>query len=122
MKGKIFARNDGTVEETEKYDSVGNKIEEAHYDQSGNLKTGIGGWAMKRWWYEGTQVVSQISYDEEGVPLERKRYSEGGKLIFRQFRDSGNLDPYEEASMAIMLGGANVEYYDPVEMAAEDIR
>lgn len=126
LKAKAFCRYDGTVEKIEKYDKYGNKIEEILYDGSGKLKKGIDGWAAMRWWYDGSQLVSQISYDEYGRPIERKSYSESGKLISRQYMDDDNLDPYEEANMALLLGQQNVRYYDPtsgrIEEDAELIR
>lgn len=110
LKSKAFCRSDGTVEKMEKFDPYGNKIEEALYDQKGRLKLGVDGWAAIRWWYEGPQLVSQILYDEDGIPLERKQYSESGKLVLRQYRDELDLNPYEGAQMYMMLGGRNVPY------------
>ena len=112
LKAKAFCRYDGTVEKVEKYDIYGNKVEEALYDDKGKLKAGIDGWAAMRWWYDGSQLLSQIWYDEYGRSIERKQYSEGGRLVFRQHRNDIDFDPYEEASMAMMLGGQNVAYYD----------
>jgi len=112
LKAKAFCRHDGTVEKVEKYDIYGNKAEEALYDQNGRLKTGIDGWAAARWWYDGRNLISQISYDEYGKPIERKQYSDSGKLVFRQYRDDIKTEPYEEASMALLLGSQNVKYYD----------
>lgn len=113
MKAKLFYREDGTTEKIEKYDLNGNKTEEAWYDQKGRLKAGIDGWAAMRWRYYGAQLVSQISYGEDGIPLERKQYSEGGSLIFRQYRESLDDEaPYEGANMAYLLGGRNIPYYD----------
>lgn len=110
LKSKTFCRDDGTVEKIEKFDIYGNRAEEALYDQKGKLKAGIDGWAAMRWWYEGSQVVSQISYDEDGIPIERKRYSESGKLVLRQYRDDLDMNPYEGAQMHMMLGGRNIPY------------
>lgn len=113
LKAKAFCRDDGTIEKIEKFDAGGNKSEEAFYDQKGKLKTGIDGWAARRWWYEDSRVISQITYDEEGRPTERRFYSESGRLILRQYRDSDTLDPYEGAAMAFLLGGRNMPYHDP---------
>jgi antitoxin component YwqK of YwqJK toxin-antitoxin module len=109
-----YRYDDGTVEKAERFDRRGNKIEEAFYDSSGKLKGGIDGWAARRWWYYETNTIrSQISYDEYGRPVERKHYSESGKLVMRQFLDKEDMDPYEEALMHMLLGPANMKYYDP---------
>ena len=108
LKAKSFCRNDGTVEKVEKYDPAGKKIEEAFYDEKGKLRTGIDGWAAMRWWYDGSHLESQISYDESGTPMERRVYSESGRLMFRQYRHDIDFNPYEAASMAALLGPQNV--------------
>ncbi len=115
MTVKAYCRNDGTVEKIERFDKSGNRIEEVFYDEKGRLRTGIDGWAAMRWWYEDSQLISQITYDESGRPLEKRAFSESGRLAFRQYRDDENLNPYVEASMAMLLGmgSRNVGYYDP---------
>lgn len=110
LTSKTYCRNDGTVEKMEKFDPYGNKTEEALYDQRGNLKAGIDGWAAMRWWYEDAHLISQIAYDEDGIPIERKQYGEGGKLILRQYRDELDMNPYEGAQMHMLLGGRNIPY------------
>jgi antitoxin component YwqK of YwqJK toxin-antitoxin module len=113
LKAKAHCRReDGSLEKMEKYDRYGNKIEEAYYDDKGNLRTGVDGWAAKRWWYDETQLVSQITYNASGASMERKHYSDGGKLIARQYLDKENdtFGPYESASMAIFLGPQNTAY------------
>jgi hypothetical protein len=112
---KAYCRNDGSVEKIERFDRGGNRIEEIFYDEKGRLKTGIDGWAAMRWWYEDSQLISQITYDENGRPIEKRAFSESGRLVFRQYRDDENLNPYVEASMAMLLGmgNRNVGYYDP---------
>ena len=112
LKAKAYCRPDGTVEKVEKYDLGGNKVEEAFYDEKGKLKAGIDGWAAMRWWYNGLQLMSQVAYNEEGRPVERKLYGESGKLVLRQYLDNDSVPPYEDASMAMMLGGANMKYQD----------
>ena len=106
--GKLLAKawylEDGTIEKTERYDKLGNRIEAAFYDGKNRLKKGVDGWAAMRWWYdEDSQIVSQISYDENGRPVERKRYSSAGNLIDRQRIDDGSVGPYEDAAMAMLL-------------------
>jgi hypothetical protein len=108
IKAKAFCRTDGTVEKAEKFDKFGNRIEEAFYDQKGRLKNGVDGWAAMRWWYEEVHIVAQVSYDEAGVPLDRRYYSESGKLILRQYREDAKFNPYEDAAMAMLLGPQNV--------------
>lgn len=115
MKAKAYCRYDGTVEKIERFDRRGNMVEEALYDEKGRLRTGIDGWAAMRWWYEDAQLISQISYDDSGRPLEKRAFSESGRLVFRQYRADENLNPYVEASMAMLLGMGerNRAYYDP---------
>ncbi len=115
IKAKAFCRYDGTVEKIERFDKRGNMVEEALYDEKGRLKTGIDGWAATRWWYEDSELISQISYDDSGHPMEKRAFSESGRLVFRQYRDDENLNPYVEASMAMLLGMGerNRAYYDP---------
>ncbi len=114
LKAKAFCRHDnGTVEKIEKYDRYGNKVEESLYDQKGRLKRGIDGWAAMKWWYDGPNLASQATYDEDGRPIERKHYSESGRLVYREYRDDVNFNPYEEANMALLLGARNMSYHDP---------
>ena len=110
LKGKAFCRTDGIVEKTEKYDRMGNKVEEAIFDARGKLVAGIDGWAATRWQYDGSRLVAQVTYDEFGRPLEFKQYSQGGNLLARQSMDSENINQYEEAYMAAMLGGNNRKF------------
>jgi hypothetical protein len=112
LKAKAFCRYDGTVEKVERFDFDGNKIEEVFYDGKGRLRIGLDGWAAMRWWYEDSHLKSQVSYDELGKPVERKQYSDSGRLIWRQYKEAlDDLVPYEAASMATMLGGRNVRYF-----------
>ena len=108
LKAKAYCRNDGTVDKVEKFDLAANKIEESFYDEKGKLRIGIDGWAAMRWWYDGTRLESQISYDENGTPMERRVYSESGRLMFRQYRHDIDFNPYEAANMALLLGPQNV--------------
>jgi hypothetical protein len=108
LKAKAYCRHDGTVEKVEKFNRVGKRIEEAFYDEKGKLRTGIDGWAAMRWVYNDAHLESQISYDETGMPLERRVYSESGRLIMRQYRHDIEFNPYEDASMAMLLGPQNV--------------
>jgi hypothetical protein len=108
LKAKAYCRNDGTVDKVEKFDPSGNRTEEAFYDEKGKMKAGIDGWAAMRWWYEGPHLQSQISYDETGMPMERRVYGESGRLLLRQYRHDIDFNPYEEANMALILGPQNV--------------
>ncbi|MDP2912829.1 MAG: hypothetical protein Q8N91_02345 [Candidatus Omnitrophota bacterium] len=112
LRAKAYYRYDGNAEKIEKYDLLGNKIEQAFYDEKGKLKTGIDGWAATRWNYDGSRLVSQTMYDENGRPLERKLYSESGRLILRQYREDLSLDTYEALNMALLLGKQNIAYRD----------
>ena len=116
LKARSYCRPDGTVEKIDKYDQLGNKIQEGRFDQKGNLQANLDGWAIMRWEYDAdSRLRAQISFDELGRPLERKLYSEGGRMILRQIRDSDKLNPYEEAQMAMYLGGANMKMKNPDE-------
>jgi hypothetical protein len=116
LRTRSFCRPDGSVEKIEKYDMAGNKVQEGHFDPRGNLTAGLDGWAVMKWEYDNDlHVRSQMSFDEMGRPIERKLYSEGGKMVMRQFRDSDNLNTFEEAQMAMFLGGANVKMKNPDE-------
>jgi hypothetical protein len=116
LRTKSFCRPDGTVEKIERYNTAGKKVQEGHFNPKGNLTAGLDGWAVMKWEYDGDlNVRSQMSFDELGRPIERKVYSEGGRMVMRQFRDSENLNPYEEAQMAMFLGGANMKMKNPDE-------
>jgi hypothetical protein len=65
--------------------------------------------------------MSQISYNDKGRPIERMQFSESGKLILRQYLDDDKLDPYEEASMYMLLGARNMRYYDPYADMEENV-
>lgn len=108
LKTKAYCRDDGTVEKIEKFDKSGNRIEEGFYDQKGRLKAGVDGWAAMRWWYDGIRLTAQVSYDENGVPMDRRYFSESGRLVLRQYRDDVKFNPYEDAAMAVLLGPQNV--------------
>lgn len=112
LKAQVFCLYNGAIEKVEKFDDGGNKIEVSLYDGAGRLKSGIDGWAAMRWRYDGSQLVWQISYDEDGKPIERKFYSESGKLVMRLYRDDDTVNPYANAAMYMMLGGRNIGYYD----------
>jgi hypothetical protein len=116
LRTRSFCRADGTIEKVEKYDLTGNKVQEGHFDSKGKLTPGLDGWAVMRWQYdEESHLRAQISFDELGRPIERKVYSAGGKMVFRQFRDSDSLNPYEEMQMAMLLGGNNAKMKNPDE-------
>jgi antitoxin component YwqK of YwqJK toxin-antitoxin module len=84
---------DGTTERIEKYDSFGNKFETSFYDASGNLRESIDGWAAKRVRFIGGKVFQETTYGSDGKPKERKTFDEFGRLIARQFLNSGSSDP-----------------------------
>ncbi len=112
LKAKVYCRGDGTIEKIERFNMIGKRVEEALYDGRGKLKTGIDGWAAIRWIYSGPMLLYEIAYDETGKPMEMKMYSESGKLIARRYRDDVNFNPYEQASMYMMLGGQSAAFYD----------
>ena len=112
LKAKVFCRSDGTIEKIERFSMIGKRTEEALYDGHGRLKTGIDGWAAIRWIYSGPMLLYEIAYDETGKPMEMKMYSESGRLIARRYRDDVNFNPYEQASMYMMLGGQSAAFYE----------
>ena len=80
--------------------------EEARFDPKGNLAAGLDGWSVMKWEYDDEQRMrSQMSFDELGRPLERKVYSEGGRMILRQVRDSDkDMGLLEKRAKAIDWG------------------
>lgn len=108
----VYCRGDGTIEKIERFNMLGKKTEEALYDGKGKLKTGIDGWAAIRWLYSGPTLLYEVAYDETGKPMEMKKYSEGGRLIGRRYRDDVSFDPYEQASMYMLLGGNSAAFFD----------
>lgn len=104
LRIKTSYRTDGTIWKMECYDKFGNRTEEAFYSQKGDLKSGIDGWAVMRWNYDDSHLVSQISYDESGAPIQRLLFSASGKLIARQYANDAHIDPYEvNNTIAIIL-------------------
>jgi hypothetical protein len=108
LRARTFVRPDGSVEKLEKYDAYGNMVETAYYDEKGRLRAGLDGWAATRWYYDGSRLVAQMSFDEYGKPLERRQFSESGRLTARFYRDRDDLNPYEQASMAAVLGEQDI--------------
>ena len=113
LKAKVYCYSDGAIEKIERFNMLDKKTEEALYDGHGKIKTGIDGWAAKRWLYSGPTLLYEVSYDETGKPMEMKMYSESGRLIARRYRDDVNFNPYEQASMFMLLGGQSAAFYDP---------
>lgn len=112
LKAKVYCYSDGAIEKIERFNMLDKKTEEALYDGHGKLKTGIDGWAAKRWLYSGPTLLYEVAYDETGKPMEMKMYSESGRLIARRYRDDVNFNPYEQASMFMLLGGQSAAFYD----------
>ena len=112
LQATVYCRGEGTIEKIDRFNMLGKKTEEALYDGRGKLKTGIDGWAALRWIYSGPALVYEVAYDETGKMMEMKMYSESGRLIARRYRDDANFDPYEQASMYMMLGGQSAAFYD----------
>ena len=122
LKGKLYYASDGSVEKVERFDESGNKVESALYDPLGAMKAGPDGWAAMRWWYKDSILRMQMSYDENGGPIERLFYSEGGKLIMRLYRNDESANPNINAVMFSFLGSNNVPYYNPKESYSETTR
>lgn len=112
LKASVYCRSDGTIEKIERFSMLGKRIEEALYDGHGKLRTGIDNWAAIRWIYSGPTLLYEVAYDETGKMMEMKMYSESGRLIARRYRDDVNFDPYEQASMYMLLGGQSAAFYD----------
>src|SRR3989338_743871 len=119
LKAKVYCYSDGAIEKIERFNMLDKKTEEALYDGHGKIKTGIDGWAAKRWLYSGPTLLYEVAYDETGKPMEMKMYSESGRLIARRYRDDVSFDPYEQASMYMLLGGQSAAFYDTT-VRAED--
>ena len=119
LKATVFCYSDGTIEKIERFNMLGKMVEKAIYDGHGRLKTGIDGWAAIRWLYSGPTLLYEIEYDETGKPMEMKMYSESGRLIARRYRDDVQFNPYEQASMYMLLGGQSAAFYDTT-VRAED--
>lgn len=112
LKASVYCRTDGTIEKIERFNMLGKKTEEALYDGNGKLKIGIDGWAATRWIYSGPSLLYEVRYDETGKMTEIKMYSESGRLMARRYRDDVNFNPYEQASMYMLLGGQSAAFYD----------
>ncbi|MDP3792098.1 MAG: hypothetical protein Q8R38_08675 [Candidatus Omnitrophota bacterium] len=114
LKASVYCRGDGTIEKIERFNMLGKKTEEALYDGKGRLKIGIDGWSAIRWIYSGPILLYEVAYDETGKMMEIKMYSESGRLVARRYRDDVNFNPYEQASMYMLLGGQSAAFYDTV--------
>lgn len=112
LKASIYCRSEGSIEKIERFNMLGKRTEEALYDGRGKLKVGIDGWSAKRWIYSGPMLLYEVTYDETGKMMEIKMYSESGKLIARRYRDDVDFNPYEQASMYMLLGGQSAAFYD----------
>ena len=112
LKASVYCRSDGTIEKIERFNMLGKKTETAFYDGRGRLRTGIDGWAAVKWLYSGPALLYEVMYDETGKMMEIKMYSESGRLVARRYRDDVNFDPYEQASMYMLLGGRSAAFYD----------
>lgn len=112
LKVSVYCRSDGTIEKIERFNMLNRMTDEALYDGKGRLKTGIDGWAAKRWIYSGPTLLFEVAYDETGKMMEIKKYSESGRLVARRYRDDVEFDPYEQASMYMLLGGQSAAFYD----------
>lgn len=112
LKASVYCRTDGAIEKIERFNMLGKRTEEALYDGRGKLRIGIDGWAAIRWVYSGPTLLYEVVYDETGKMMEIKMYSESGRLIARRYRDDVNFDPYEQASMYMLLGGQSAAFYD----------
>ena len=112
LKASVYCRGDGTIEKIERFNMLDKKTEEAFYDGHGRLRMGIDGWAALKWVYSGPTLLYQIAYDETGKMMEMKMYNESGRLVARRYRDDVSFDPYEQASMYMLLGGQSAAFYD----------
>src|SRR3989338_11522535 len=64
LKAKVYCYSDGAIEKIERFNMLDKKTEEALYDGHGKIKTGIDGWAAKRWLYSGPTLLYEVAYDE----------------------------------------------------------
>lgn len=107
-----YYRQDGTLEQTLKYDNDGNKIAEARYGNDGKLENGPEGWAAMRWKYIGGNMRGEAYYDESGQLTEYKKYNASGDLVSKKYVGDSEPDPSEEYQPGPTLAGEEESFYD----------
>jgi hypothetical protein len=108
-----YYRQNGTLQQREKYGDYGHKVEEAYFDSTGRLKENFDGWAMLKWKYEKGRMVEECYYGADGKLKERKEYNDEGDLVAKQYVGDKGIDPSEEYNPEPpLLGEETVSYYD----------
>ncbi|MGB2600361.1 MAG: hypothetical protein WBC99_07965 [Candidatus Omnitrophota bacterium] len=109
---KRYYRDDGSLEQVEKYDDLGHKIGVGYYGSNGKLRESSDGWAAMRWKYKDGKVMGEGYYGADGHLKELKQYNELGDLVAKQYIGSGLPDPSEEYNPIPPLSGETNSYYD----------
>jgi hypothetical protein len=109
---KRYYRDDGSLEQVEKYDALGHKIGVGYYGSNGKLREGPDGWAAMRWKYKNGKIMGEGYYGAEGRLKELKQYNELGDLVAKNYIGSGLPDPSEEYNPIPPLSGETNSYYD----------
>ncbi|MFQ5952213.1 MAG: hypothetical protein ACE5JK_02270 [Candidatus Omnitrophota bacterium] len=109
---KRYYREDGSLEQVEKFDELGHKIGIAYYGSSGNLREGADGWAAMRWKYQSGKIIAEGYYGADGRLKELKQYNKLGDLVAKKYVGDSNIDPNEEYNPVPPLAGETNTYYD----------
>lgn len=112
LVAKLYYYHDGKIRKIEGYDKAGDKIEEANYDEVGNLEDNFDGWAAKRWVYKDGNLRAESTYGEDGHITERKIYNEEGDLVGRQYVGDSEIDPNEEYNRGSVVTHETDQFYD----------
>lgn len=107
-----YFRQDGTLEQVESYDVLGHKVAIGYYENNGQLRDGIDGWAAMRMLYKGGNMVAEGYYGPDGKLMERKIYNSEGDLVDKQYIGGSDNLPAEEYNPQPALAGEGVQYYD----------
>lgn len=108
----IYYREDGSIEQNEKYNIDGKKIEESYYGEDGKLREGEDGWAAIKNVYSNGRLIMESYYGGDGHLKERKQYNDLGDLVLKQYVGDGSIMPEEEYNPEPTLAGETIAYYD----------
>lgn len=107
-----YYREDGSVEQKMKCDEDGNKTEEVHYNEKGELEETSDGWAAMKWNYSGGKIAAEGYYGSDGKLKEYKEYNSSGDLVNKGYIGDGEPDPSEEYEPTPGEAGEGISYYD----------
>ncbi|MDD5633906.1 MAG: hypothetical protein PHW46_01360 [Candidatus Omnitrophica bacterium] len=108
---KRYYREDGSIEQFQKYDGDDHKIAEAYFDEEGKLEENADGWAAMRTKYQEERMIAEGYYGEDGKLKEFKRYNSEGDLVAKKYVGD-NIDPDEEYGTPPTVAGESISYYD----------